>query len=144
MAGHLDDLLDQVQERDRQLRDWGESLEQKVEARTADLRRAKAELEKTTERLIMSEKLAAVGEITASVAHEINNPIAVIQGNLEVARSLLEDEAARVETEFRLIDDQVYRIGAIVSKLLQFARPEEYSGAANVISRRRWCVIAWC
>ena len=134
VAGHLDDLLDQVQERDRQLRDWGESLEQKVEARTADLRRAKAELEKTTERLIMSEKLAAVGEITASVAHEINNPIAVIQGNLEVARSLLEDEAARVETEFRLIDDQVYRIGAIVSKLLQFARPEEYSGAANVIS----------
>lgn len=133
VAGHLDDLLDQVQERDRQLRDWAESLEQKVEERTRDLRAANEKLEQTTERLILSEKLAAVGEITASVAHEINNPIAVIQGNLDVARALLDDHAEAVKTEFDLIDDQVYRIGAIVSKLLQFAKPEEYSGAANAI-----------
>ena len=129
VAGHLDDLLDQVQERDQQLRDWAESLERKVEDRTQDLREANRKLEDTTEQLIMSEKLATVGEITASVAHEINNPVAVIQGNLDVARSLLaEAEAEKVKTEFNLIDDQVYRIGAIVSKLLQFARPEEYSG----------------
>ncbi|PWE27333.1 two-component sensor histidine kinase [Pararhodobacter marinus] len=134
VAGHLDHLLDAIQERDRQLRDWANSLEAKVEERTADLRAANQKLEQTTERLIMSEKLAAVGEITASVAHEINNPIAVIQGNLDVARSLLAEKADAVETEFRLIDDQVYRIGVIVSKLLQFARPDEYSGAANVIS----------
>ena len=134
VAGHLDHLLDAIQERDRQLRDWANSLEAKVEERTADLRAANQKLEQTTERLIMSEKLAAVGEITASVAHEINNPIAVIQGNLDVARSLLAENAQAVDTEFRLIDDQVYRIGAIVSKLLQFARPDEYSGAANVIS----------
>ena len=129
VAGHLDDLLDQVQERDKQLRDWAESLERKVEERTQDLREANRKLEDTTEQLIMSEKLATVGEITASVAHEINNPVAVIQGNLDVARSLLaEAEAEKVKTEFNLIDDQIYRIGAIVSKLLQFARPEEYSG----------------
>ncbi len=134
VAAHFDDLLDQIQERDRLLRDWANSLEQKVEERTADLRTANRKLEKTTERLIISEKLAAVGEITASVAHEINNPIAVIQGNVEVARSLLAEHAEAVETEFRLIDDQIYRIGSIVSKLLHFARPEEYSGAATVIS----------
>ncbi|WP_370225123.1 sensor histidine kinase [Pararhodobacter marinus] len=134
VAGHLDHLLDAIQERDRQLRDWANSLEAKVEERTADLRAANQKLEQTTERLIISEKLAAVGEITASVAHEINNPIAVIQGNLDVARSLLAEKADAVETEFRLIDDQVCRIGVIVSKLLQFARPDEYSGAANVIS----------
>src|SRR6056297_763947 len=133
VAAHLDELLDQIQERDRQLREWGESLEHKVEARTRDLREANRKLEKTTERLIMSEKLAAVGEITASVAHEINNPIAVIQGNLEVARAALRHEADAVKTEFDLIDDQVYRISAIVSKLLQFAKPEEYSGASSTI-----------
>jgi two-component system NtrC family sensor kinase len=134
VASHLDTLLDQLQERDKQLRSWAESLEAKVEERTKDLRAATRKLERTTERLIMSEKLAAVGEITAGVAHEINNPIAVIQGNLDVARDLLGPEVDRVKTEFRLIDDQVYRIGAIVSKLLQFAKPEEYSGADNVIS----------
>lgn len=134
VAAHLDGLLDQLQERDRELRRWAESLEAKVEVRTADLIEANRKLERTTERLIISEKLAAVGEITASVAHEINNPVAVIQGNLEVARSLLGDQAETVDEEFRLIDDQVYRIGVIVSKLLQFAKPEEYSEATNIIS----------
>jgi len=134
VASHLDTLLDRIQVRDRQLREWAESLEQKVDERTRDLSEANRKLEETTEQLIMSEKLAAVGEITASVAHEINNPIAVIQGNLEVARGLLNGEADKVSTEFRLIDDQVYRISAIVSKLLQFAKPEEFSGATNVIS----------
>lgn len=136
VAVHLDDLLDQLQARDRELRDWAESLEAKVEERTADLREANQRIERTTERLIMSEKLAAVGEITASVAHEINNPVAVIQGNLDLARSLLGPEADRVSEEFRLIDDQVYRISAIVSKLLQFARPEDYSGATSLITPR--------
>lgn len=134
VAGHLDGLLDQIQERDQKLRSWAESLEAKVEERTQDLRAAHRRLERTTERLIISEKLAAVGEITASVAHEINNPVAVIQGNLDVARVALGAEAEKVGTEFRLIDEQIHRISVIISKLLQFARPEEYSGAADAIS----------
>ena len=134
VAGHLDNLLDRLQARDRELRDWAESLEVRVAERTSDLQAANQRLERTTERLIISEKLAAVGEITASVAHEINNPVAVIQGNLDLARNTLGPEADKVDAEFRLIDDQVYRIGVIVSKLLQFAQPEEYSGARNLIA----------
>ena len=76
----------------------------------------------------MSEKLAAIGEITAGVAHEINNPVAVLQGNLDVVRDLLGDHAKIANTEFRLIDEQVNRINLIVTKLLQFAKPEEYAG----------------
>ncbi|MCI5109010.1 MAG: cache domain-containing protein, partial [Marivita sp.] len=129
VARHFDSLLDRIEQRDRELRTWGETLEQRVEERTRELHAAKQRLEQTTERLIISEKLAAVGEITASVAHEINNPVAVIQGNLDLARSNLGDAAQRAEEEFRLIDDQVYRIGVIVSKLLHFARPEDFSGA---------------
>ena len=133
LAQHLDVLLDRLQHREQELRNWAESLERRVEERTAALLEANQQLEHATERLIVSEKLAAVGEITASVAHEINNPVAVIQGNLELARDNLGHAAQKAEVEFQLIDDQVYRIGVIVSKLLQFARPEEYSGADNVI-----------
>lgn len=133
VASHFDDLLDRLQERDQELRDWAESLEHRVEERTQELQAANRQLEHTTERLIISEKLAAVGEITASVAHEINNPVAVIQGNLDLARITLGEDAQKVTDEFRLIDDQIYRIGVIVSKLLQFARPEEYSGATDLI-----------
>lgn len=128
VALHLDHLLDQIQERDRELRAWNEELNQRVEERTRDLSLANRQLEATTKQLIMSEKLAAIGEITAGVAHEINNPIAVMQGNLEVARNLMGDRAELAKTEFRLLDEQIHRIHRIVTKLLQFAKPEEYAG----------------
>lgn len=127
VAGHLDDLLDQVQERDTQLRAWASELNQRVEERTAELREANAKLEDTWRQLVMSEKLASIGEITAGVAHEINNPVAVIQGNLDVLRETLGEAAQPVQTEIDLIDGQVARINAIVGKLLQFARPDDFS-----------------
>ena len=128
VAVHLDTLLDQIQERDRQLREWNEELNVRVRERTRDLEVANLKLEATTKQLIMSEKLAAIGEITAGVAHEINNPIAVMQGNLDVIRSVVGAEAEKTRVEFRLIDEQIHRISQIVTKLLQFARPEEYAG----------------
>lgn len=128
VALHLDHLLDQVQERDAQLRQWNEELNQRVEERAAKLQQASRQLETTTRQLIMSEKLAAIGEITAGMAHEINNPIAVMQGNLEVIRDLMGSNADTAKTEFRLIDEQMHRISELVTKLLQFAKPEEYAG----------------
>lgn len=126
VAAHLDTLLDQVQERDRALRAWNEDLNARVEARTAELREANTKLETTYQQLVMSEKLASIGEITAGVAHEINNPAAVIQGNLDVIRQTLGAQTEPVMTELNLIDRQIGRITAIVGKLLQFARPDEF------------------
>jgi two-component system, NtrC family, sensor kinase len=128
VAVHLDTLLDQIQERDRQLREWNDELNTRVRERTRDLELANLKLEATTKQLIMSEKLAAIGEITAGVAHEINNPIAVMQGNLDVIRSVIGDDVQKAKVEFRLVDEQIHRISQIVTKLLQFARPEEYAG----------------
>lgn len=140
VAFHLDNLLDQLQERDRALRAWNEELNTRVDQRTRELQLANRQLEATTKQLIVSEKLATIGEITAGVAHEINNPIAVMQGNLDVVRNLIGDRANLATTEFRLIDEQIHRISQIVTKLLQFAKPEEYAGyverhaADNVLS----------
>ena len=140
VAVHLDSLLDQLQQRDRDLRRWNDELNDRVAERTRELELANRQLEATTKQLVMSEKLAAIGEITAGVAHEINNPIAVMQGNLDVVRSVLGDRASDLSTELRLIDEQIHRVSQIVTKLLQFAKPEEYAGyverhrVADVIS----------
>ncbi len=128
VAFHLDSLLNQLQERDRQLREWNEELNTRVDERTRELQLANRQLEATTKQLIVSEKLATIGEITAGVAHEINKPIAVMQGNREVVRALMGDKAEIARTEFRLLDEQIHRISQIVTKLLQFAKPEEYAG----------------
>ena len=131
VAGHLDTLLDQVQERERRLRDWAEELESRVAERTSDLEQANRQLDMTTRQLIVSEKLAAIGEITAGVAHEINNPLAVIQGNLDVIHDELGSRAPEWRTEFSLIQEQIQAIHILVSKLLRFARPEEYADAGT-------------
>ncbi|MFD1330903.1 cache domain-containing protein [Methylopila musalis] len=127
VAHRFNDLLDGLQARDAELRAWGAELDARVAERTR-------QLEETRRQLVMSEKLASIGEITAGVAHEINNPIAVIQGNLEVARDVLGSAAREVSTEFDLIDQQVQRVNMIVTRLLQFARPDEYAGYVETVA----------
>lgn len=133
VAAHLDSLLEQVQDRDKELRDWADQLNYRVELRTKELSDANKKLEATTQQLVMSEKLASIGEITAGVAHEINNPVAVIQGNVDVMRQSLGSAGKDVEIEFNLIDQQISRISAIVGKLLQFARPGDYADAETSV-----------
>lgn len=128
LARHFDRLLERQQAQAAALQRWGESLDSKVAQRTEELQQALADLRAAQGKLVMNEKMAAIGQLTAGVAHEINNPIAVIQGNLEIARDALGPHAEPVEPELRLILEQVHRIRLIVAKLLQFARPQEYVG----------------
>ena len=121
LAATLDHLLDTVDDKTRVLQRWGDELDHKVAERTA-------ELESAQQQLVRSEKLAAIGQLTASIAHEINNPIAVIQGNLDLMRLTLGAHATPVQDEIRLIDAQVERMRLIVTQLLQYARPNEYAG----------------
>lgn len=130
VARHLDNLLDQIQVRDEKLHQAADELNQRVEIRTQELQTANTQLEATYKQLVTSEKLAAIGEITAGVAHEINNPVAVIQGNMELIRRGLEARED-LKVELDLVDEQVIRINSIVGKLLQFARPSEFSDTVN-------------
>jgi signal transduction histidine kinase len=128
VAAHFDRLLDRLQAQASSLKRWGQSLDVEVAKRTAELEQAVADLKAAQSQLVMSEKLAAIGQLTAGVAHEVNNPVAVIQGNLEVLRDILGPAAEPVATEIKLIHEQVHRIRLIVAKLLQFARPQDYVG----------------
>jgi two-component system NtrC family sensor kinase len=128
LAAHFDRLLDRLQAQTVSLKRWGESLDAEVARRTAELQQAVADLKAAQSQLVMHEKLAAIGQLTAGVAHEINNPVAVIQGNIDVLRDILGPVAEPVQPEIRLIQEQVHRIRLIVAKLLQFARPQDYVG----------------
>jgi two-component system NtrC family sensor kinase len=128
LACQFDLLLSDLQARNSELKEWADSLDRKVAERTRELEDANAVLRATRQQLITSEKLAVAGQLTAGVAHEINNPIAVIQGNLDVAREILGPAAEPVRHELRLIDEQVRRIHLLANRLLQFVRPEAYAG----------------
>ena len=137
VASHFDQLLDRLHAQTNSLKRWGESLDGEVARRTAELERAVADLKAAQSQLVMNEKLAAIGQLTAGVAHEVNNPVAVIQGNLEVLRDILGPAAEPVAPEIKLIHEQVHRIRLIVAKLLQFARPQDYVGYLEPVAPRQ-------
>lgn len=89
-----------------------------------DLRSRMEELRRTQDTLVQSAKLAAVGELAASVAHEINNPLMVILGNSGL---LLREAAPDSPQHLRLsgIVTEANRAGKIVRDLLDFARRRE-------------------
>jgi two-component system, NtrC family, sensor kinase len=137
LATHLDHLLDVIDEKTRSLQSWADELDLKVAERTRELAASNASLRQAQQHLVKSEKLAAIGQLTASIAHEINNPIAVIQGNLDLMRETLGQQALPVLAELKLLDEQVERMRLIVTQLLQYARPTEYAGYVESLSPHR-------
>jgi two-component system NtrC family sensor kinase len=96
-------------------------LEEKVEARTQELRIAH-------QKLIQSDRLASLGQLSASVAHEINNPVAGVLNLSMLMQRLLKEDGVPAErlSDFRRYLSQVVsetsRVGRIVSDLLAFSR----------------------
>jgi signal transduction histidine kinase/CheY-like chemotaxis protein len=90
------------------------------------------ELRQMELRLNVAERLASVGTLAAGVAHEINNPLAFLNANLELATRGLKplEGVAPVEKVFQALADAqtgATRIQDIVRELVAFARPEEHS-----------------
>jgi signal transduction histidine kinase len=133
LAGKFDQLLDKVEENRAVLEQSAHELEEKVAVRARELASTHRSLQEAQRQLAQSEKLAAIGQLTAAMAHEINNPIAVMQGNLDLVRELLQDNAEVVASELRLLDEQVDRMRAIVSQLLRSARPSDYAGYVEAV-----------
>lgn len=98
-------------------------LEVEVAARTADLVEANRRFRSAREELAQASRLGTIGQITAGVAHEINQPVAAIRGFAENAGIFLDrGEAGRARENLGTIVSLTERIGAIVTELRTFAR----------------------
>lgn len=130
LAREFDAMLDRLEAHQDELQQAAEQLERRVDVRTRSLTEKTRALEEhvallkqARARLMTQEKLAALGELTAGIAHEINNPAAVILGHIELIERQLGCDGPPVQEEIDTIIAQVERIRALIGNLLQYSRP---------------------
>lgn len=127
-----------LQVNERMVRDQNTKLEERVRDRTADLEEVNAsmrttldELQSTQQQLIQSEKLASIGQLTAGIAHELNNPINFVSSSAQSLRRDFEDLNEVIELVKALdsangsLEDQVGQIKERLSHLdIEFTQRE--------------------
>jgi len=121
------------------IEDLNKDLEKKVEERTRALKEALSEKERTQEQLIRSESLAAIGQLVAGAAHELNNPLttvtSLVQATIEDIEQLDSENSldADMIDDLKFADKELDRARSIVSSLLGLSRQTQtYSEAVDI------------
>jgi len=98
-------------------------LNRRLQQEIAEREKVEKTLEVAEQTLLQSSKLAALGEMSAAVSHELNQPLAAMKTYLAGARLLLQRKRAdEALTSFQRIDDLIERMGAITRQLKSYAR----------------------
>ncbi len=87
----INELINSYNEMGLQLNELYSSLELKVQERTVALEAANYKLQETQAMMVHSEKMRSLGELVAGIAHEINNPVNFIHGNIMILQNYVDD-----------------------------------------------------
>ncbi|TSA26709.1 MAG: sensor histidine kinase [Bacteroidetes bacterium] len=124
MVSHaFNDMLDNLQAASLELRNWSQQLEYKVQKKTEEIGEIQGEL-------IHVERMASLGKLSLSVAHEINNPLSGILTYSKLAYKQLSNrdmDPTKIESvlkHLKLIETETKRCGDIVKGLLDFSRTD--------------------
>ena len=98
-------------------------LQKDLRARNLDLEETLSQLKETESQLVQSEKMNAIGSLSAGLLHEINNPLNYTLTALQVGREFIEEDNSELIETMDDIDEGMTRIKDIVSDLRDFAYP---------------------
>lgn len=120
----FNEMLDNLQKANTELQNWSQQLEYKVQKKSEELGQAQNEL-------INIERIASLGKLSLSVAHEINNPLSGILVYTKLIykqlnnQSIESDKKESMLKHLKFIESETKRCGDIVKSLLDFSRKEQ-------------------
>lgn len=124
VSGAFNNMLDNLQAATIELENWSQQLEYKVQKKSEELGTAQNEL-------IHIERLASLGKLSSSVAHEINNPLSGILVYTKLVHKLLgnpdltQEKKDKMIKHLKLIESETKRCGDIVKGLLDFSKKDQ-------------------
>jgi two-component system NtrC family sensor kinase len=131
LATSFNKMTQRLKSADNEIKELIRTLEVKVEERTEELKMAQNQL-------LQSEKLASIGKLAATIAHEINNPLngiltytKLIERKL-AAGTVTEEEIPKFRSYLAIMERETERCSTIVRDLLDFARQKEPSLKSDV------------
>ncbi|MCU7490769.1 MAG: ATP-binding protein [Bacteroidota bacterium] len=139
MAGQFNDMGSKLDLAYKEIKEWSETLNEKVKEKTE-------ELKKIYDQIIQIEKLASLGKLSATVAHELNNPLeGILTYSKLISRKIQKqpesDENKKLLEFLELISDESSRCGRIVKDLLLFShRGEDEFNSENIVSIIDKCI----
>ncbi len=129
LTGTLTDVTARMMA-EKELQSYREHLEVLVQQRTEELQLAQ-------EQLIRSERLAALGQLTATVAHEIRNPLGTIRNSVfSISEAIGRGQPERATRALDMADRNIKRCDRIIQDLLDFSRKREMH--CNTIDFDAW------
>ncbi|NQV14612.1 HAMP domain-containing protein [bacterium] len=121
----LNTMLESINLSNRELHKWSNELENKVRIKSEDIARTQNEI-------YQIERLASLGRLSSSVAHEINNPLAGVLTYAKLVSRILqnsqltEDKRSAILKHLDMIQSETIRCGSIVKGLLNFSREPDH------------------
>jgi two-component system NtrC family sensor kinase len=144
LASSFNGMRERLRDAMAEINQFTQSLESKVEQRTQQLKAV-------NQKLVQSDRMASLGQLAASVAHEINNPVSTVLNFSMLMQRMVKDDGvppARLP-EFRLymsiVVSETGRVGRIVADLLSFARrskPQQVEADLNKLVRTTLGLVA--
>lgn len=119
LAQAFSQMTDNLKKADSELKRWGHTLEEKIEEKTAELRLMQ-------KNLIQAERLAAIGQTVAGIAHYIKSLLSGLEGGIYVATDAMkENDTAEVKEGLNMLQRNVERIANLVYDLLSYSKERE-------------------
>jgi signal transduction histidine kinase len=129
------ELNEELQENLAHLEEMTAKLEETEEALKKERDNLKLEVQRKTDELLKQEKLSAIGELSARIAHDMRNPLSVIKNSAEIIKRSQKNMDSNTKINWERLERGIYRISHQVDDVLDYVKPSPLKKKPAKISR---------